>query len=71
MEPARHCRHCLGDGCDGQCLIGGGQCIHGWNERPPRQFRLQLLTTRRFWQRVLWGEYPRGRYESVRRQKFH
>jgi len=27
----RHCRHCLGDGCPGDCLFGDGQCIHGWN----------------------------------------
>ena len=23
----RHCRHCLGDNCPGDCLLGDGQCI--------------------------------------------
>ena len=55
MPEARHCRHCLGD-CPGSCLIGQpGRCIHGWNGKHPRQFRWQLLLTRRWWDRVLRG----------------
>jgi len=52
MREYRHCRHCLGD-CPGTCLLGdSGRCLHGWNEKRPRQFRWQLLLTRRFWDRV-------------------
>lgn len=53
----RHCRHCLGDGCDGGCLIsgGGGQCIHGWNGARPRGVTWRVLLDRRWWHRVLWG----------------
>ena len=51
----RHCRHCLGDGCSGDCLLGDGQCIHGWNGTRPRGLTWQLLLTRRWWHRVLWG----------------
>jgi hypothetical protein len=54
VRRARHCRHCAGD-CDG-CLLGGGRCIHGWNERPPRQFTWQVLLSRRWWHRVFWGQ---------------
>ena len=55
MPEARHCRHCLGD-CGGGCLIGQpGRCIHGWNGKHPRQFSWQLLLSRRWWHRVLWG----------------
>jgi hypothetical protein len=52
----RHCRHCLGN-CPGDCLIkgGGGQCIHGWNGKRPPSVTWRVLTTRRFWHRVLWG----------------
>jgi hypothetical protein len=32
-----------------------GRCIHGWNDRPPRQFRPRLLLTRQWWHRVFWG----------------
>jgi hypothetical protein len=53
-RPARHCRHCAGD-CPGDCLLGDGQCIHGWNGKRPRQLPWQLLTTRRGWRRLLWG----------------
>lgn len=56
VRPPRHCRHCLGD-CPGNCLIGGGLCIHGWNEKPPRRFNWQLVLTRRWWHRVFWGPY--------------
>jgi hypothetical protein len=51
----RHCRHCLLGGCAGDCLVGGGLCIHGWNEKPPRRFYWRLVVTRRWWRRVLWG----------------
>jgi hypothetical protein len=56
MAETRHCRHCPGD-CGGDCLRAGGpgRCIHGWNERPPRQFRPRLVLTRSFWHRVFWG----------------
>jgi hypothetical protein len=54
-RPPRHCRHCLGD-CPGTCLIGeSGQCIHGWNTKHHRQFRPQLVLSRRWWHRVFWG----------------
>jgi len=58
-EP-RHCRHCLGN-CPGDCLLGDGQCIHGWNDRPGRPFRLPVLLTRRWWNRALWGVHGRPR----------
>jgi hypothetical protein len=29
--------------------------MHGWNEKHPRQFRLQLLLTRKWWHGVFWG----------------
>jgi hypothetical protein len=29
--------------------------MHGWNEKPPRQFSWQLLVTRNWWRRVIWG----------------
>ena len=51
----RHCRHCLGDNCPGDCLLGDGQCIHGWNGKRPGGASWQLLLTGRFWHRVLWG----------------
>src|SRR5580693_1491175 len=51
---SRHCRHCMGD-CPGDCLLSGGQCIHGWNEKPPRRFYWRLVVTRRWWGRVMWG----------------
>jgi hypothetical protein len=55
MPEYRHCRHCTGD-CHRTCVFGDfGQCIHGWNEKPPRQFTWQLLLTRRFWHRVFRG----------------
>jgi len=55
MPEVRHCRHCLRD-CPGDCLIGdSGLCIHGWNQRPPRRFRWQLLMTRKWWHRFFWG----------------
>jgi hypothetical protein len=53
-RPARHCRHCLGN-CAGGCLLEDGQCIHGWNGKRPYEFTWQLLLTRRWWHRVLWG----------------
>jgi hypothetical protein len=49
----RHCRHCLGD-CPGDCLLDDGQCIHGWNGKRPG-LTWQVLLTRRWWHRVLWG----------------
>jgi hypothetical protein len=55
VGPPRHCRHCLGDHCPGDCLLADGQCIHGWNGNRPRDLRWQLLLTRRWWHRVLWG----------------
>jgi hypothetical protein len=56
VRQARHCRHCAGN-CPGDCLIagGGGMCIHGWNGKRPRVFTWQVLLTRRWWRRVLWG----------------
>jgi hypothetical protein len=55
MPEVRHCRQCLGD-CPGNCLIGDtGRCMHGWSEKPPRQFRWQLVLTRKWWHRVFWG----------------
>jgi hypothetical protein len=58
MPVARHCRHCLGD-CPGSCLIDEqGRCIHGWSGTRPRQFRWQLVLTRKWWQRVLYGTRP-------------
>ena len=51
----RHCRHCWSD-CGGNCLLPDGTCIHGYNgNRPP--IALRALLTRRWWNRVLWGEY--------------
>jgi hypothetical protein len=52
----RHCRHCYGD-CQGVCLSSTvpGRCIHGWDERPPRQFQLRWLLRRGWWHRVFWG----------------
>jgi len=50
----RHCRHCAGD-CPGDCLLDDMRCIHGWNGKHPRQFRLQQLLTKRWWHRVFWG----------------
>ena len=55
VRQPRHCRHCLGDHCPGDCLLAGGQCIHGWNGNRPRDAPWQLLLTRRWWHRVLWG----------------
>jgi hypothetical protein len=59
MTRPRHCRHCAGD-CPGDCLIddAGVMCIHGWNQRPPREFRWQILINRRWWRRVFWGIRP-------------
>jgi hypothetical protein len=54
MPEIRHCRHCWGN-CLGECLLESVRCIHGWNEKPSRQFRWQLLLTRRWWRLVLWG----------------
>jgi hypothetical protein len=56
VRPARHCRHCAG-ACGGECIRGlpPGQCIHGWNGKRPRVFTWQVLLTRRWWRRVLWG----------------
>jgi hypothetical protein len=54
VRRARHCRHCLGN-CPGDCLFDDGQCIHGWNGKRPRGFTWQVLLTRRWWHRVLWG----------------
>ena len=59
-KPA-HCRHCPGDGCPGDCLLGDGQCIHGWNGRRPPAFTWRLLLDRRWWHRVLWGQARGGR----------
>jgi hypothetical protein len=55
VRSPRHCRHCLGDHCPGDCLLADGQCIHGWNGKRPRDANWQLLLTRRWWHRVLWG----------------
>jgi hypothetical protein len=54
MPERRHCRHCLGD-CPGDCLFDTGRCIHGWHDKPSRQFTWQLLLTRKWWHRVFWG----------------
>jgi hypothetical protein len=56
MREYRHCKHCLGDGCRGDCLIGDtGRCIHGWSGKHPRQFRLRYLVARGWWRQVFWG----------------
>ena len=55
VSEIRHCRHCMDD-CLGDCLLDeAGLCIHGWNEKPHRQFSWRLLLTRRLWHRVFWG----------------
>lgn len=51
----RHCRHCLGDNCPGDCLFGDGTCIHGWNGRRPADVTWRALLTRAWWRRILWG----------------
>jgi hypothetical protein len=51
----RHCRHCLGDNCPGDCLLGDGQCIHGWNGNRPRDVTWRVLLTRAWWHKLLWG----------------
>ena len=51
-----HCRHCAGD-CPGDCLVGDGHCIHGWNGKRPPQVTWRVLLTRRWWHRVLWGNH--------------
>ena len=56
IRQARHCRHCAGN-CPGDCLLSDGQCIHGRNGERPLPFMWQLLVTRRFWHRVLWGPH--------------
>jgi hypothetical protein len=55
IRRARHCRHCLLGGCQGNCLLEDGTCIHGWNGHRPRVFTWRTLLTRRWWHRVLWG----------------
>jgi hypothetical protein len=52
----RHCRHCAFGGCPGDCLLGDGLCIHGWNGRRPTALTWRVLLDRRWWHRVLWGE---------------
>ncbi len=59
VRQARHCRHCAGS-CSGECMLGDGQCIHGWNGKRPREFTWRVLRSRRWWHRVLWGEQPWG-----------
>jgi hypothetical protein len=56
MPPARHCRHCLGD-CSGRCLLPGDQglCIHSPVPRMSAREWLNLVRTRRFWRRALFG----------------
>lgn len=61
----RHCRHCLGD-CPGDCLLGDGQCIHGRNGKRPPQGTWQLLLTRRWWRRLLWGGWEKAPRERPR-----
>jgi hypothetical protein len=51
----RHCRHCLGAGCPGDCLLPDGTCMHGWNGKRPPALTWRVLLTRRWWHRVLWG----------------
>lgn len=51
----RHCRHCLGDSCNGDCLLPDGQCIHGWNGKRPEGVTWRIVLDRRWWHRVLWG----------------
>ena len=55
VRRARHCRHCAGDG-SGECMLGDGQCIHGWNGKRPVPLTWQVLLSRRWWRRVMWGE---------------
>jgi hypothetical protein len=51
-----HCKHCLGGGCPGDCLIGDtGRCIHGWNVKHPRRFAPRNVFIRGWWHRVFWG----------------
>jgi len=57
----RHCRHCWGGGCPGSCLLADGTCIHGWNGKRPRELRWRVLLTRRWWDRVFWGDHARPR----------
>jgi hypothetical protein len=59
VRQARHCRHCAGN-CRGECMLGDGQCIHGWNGHRPRHFTWRVLLMRRWWHRVLWGDQPWG-----------
>ncbi|MGH3282890.1 MAG: hypothetical protein ACRDNW_27700 [Trebonia sp.] len=56
----RHCRHCWGN-CLGDCLLGDGQCIHGWNGKRPQGLTWRVLLTRGWWDRVLWGEQGKRR----------
>jgi hypothetical protein len=59
MTHPRHCRHCAGN-CPGDCIIDdSGMCMHGWNVKPRRYFSWQMLLTRRWWRRVLWGVQSR------------
>lgn len=56
-KTVRHCRHCAG-GHAGECLLEHGRCIHGWaSKQHPRVFSWQLLLTRAWWRRVLWGDH--------------
>jgi len=56
MRELRHCRHCLGGDCPGDCLFGDtGRCIHGWNDKSARQFNPRRLLSRRWWHQVFWG----------------
>ena len=52
---ARQPGHCAGGGCPGDCLLSGGQCIHGWNGTRPPHVTWRVVLTRRWWHRVLWG----------------
>ena len=58
VRAPRHCRHCMLGGCPGDCLLGDGQCIHGWNGKRPRDVTWRVALDRRWWRRLLlhgWG----------------
>jgi hypothetical protein len=55
VRQPRQCRQCLGDNCPGDCLLGDGQCIHGWNGNRPRDVTWRVLLTRAWWHKLLWG----------------
>jgi hypothetical protein len=55
VRKPRHCRHCLAEGCRGNCLLSDGTCIHGWNGKRPAAVTWRAVLTRNWWHQVLWG----------------